>query len=141
MLFLLPTCENVWALSIDHIFLGSQNSSVSVKSTNRSSISVVYQDDSNSVHPLDIFCGTQHTHHSPYKDCCDSDPERLDMSVPLRGNELGQSSSKEVFTGNVFAFHETVRNTHRVSGNQMPIPSVFDRQTYTNLVGIIKRLD
>lgn len=129
-LFLLPTCNNVWALSSDHAFLENQSYLRDTQSPKE-----------NQVHPFNIFCGTQHTENSPYKDCCDSDTERLDISLPLRGDEIEPSSSKKAFI-DVLTFHETIRDIHRVSSNnQISLPPVFDRQTYTNLIGIIKRLD
>lgn len=131
MLFILPTCENVWALSFDHVFLESQSYSGDAKLP-----------DQDRIHLFDIFCGTQHVSNSPYEDCCDSDPEKLDASFPLRENETGQSASKkEAFIGRVFAFPEMMRDARGISDGPDPIPAVFDKQTYANLIGIIKSLD
>ncbi len=142
ILFFIPTCESVWAFSTDHLLLWETELSVTTEFSGETTANSSYQAYLNQSNPVGFYCVTQHGSHLPANDCCYSNTDELNASLPARGDELEDSFSKPFPLGVLIAFGWGAGDIHKASHGRISVANpAFEKQGYANLVGIVKRLD
>lgn len=141
ILFFIPTCESVWAFSTDHGLLWDIEHSVMTEASSETTTNRAYQNYLSQSNLIGIFCGTPHGPHSPVNDCCYSNPDELNISLPTRGDEVRNSFPKPFPIAILVAFRQGAWDIHKASHGQVDTTNHISEKGYASLVGIVKRLD
>jgi hypothetical protein len=104
-IFLIPACENVRAISSDHINNNTYHYSDSSDSTNEAETHPSMDAGNKDIPSVDLFVCEGHTPHSP---CGNSEPHH--QEIALRGGESPQPTLKQIVLYNAFVLLKSTQS-------------------------------